>query len=182
MFPLGFIIFPYLIKIILKVVNQKSFLTLFYYGFSYGFGFLIIYLSWILNPFLVDQETKQFAFISILLPIFLSIFFGLFFLFYKNINKSICLIILTPFIFIFIELFISNFLYGFPWITYSLILSNNFLGLYIIKFYGTIVSSYLTISLFLVTILFFNNRSIFFFKLIFGIYLPFLITPIFLEF
>ena len=182
MLPLGFLIFPYLVYLIIKISKEKTILY-FFYGFCYGFGFLIIYLSWIHNPFLIQESTKQFAIISILLQIFLSIFFGLFFLLYKLFNKPLSLIIFTPFLFVFLEIFISHFFYGFPWVTFSLILSNNILGLIILKYFGSFASSYLIISLFLLTILFyyFNKSKIL--KIYFILsYLPFILIPIILNF
>ena len=139
--PLGFVIIPYLVELLLKNSHKKSYLTFFYYGFFYSLGFLSVFLSWIHNPFLVFDDTKSFAILSILLPIFISIFFGIGFIIYKFIKNLLFIIIITPFIFLFIEFIISNFLYGFPWISYSLILSNNLVGFYLLKYYGTLASS-----------------------------------------
>ena len=143
--PLGFVIIPYLVELLLKNSHKKSYLTFFYYGFFYSLGFLSVFLSWIHNPFLVFDDTKSFAILSILLPIFISIFFGIGFIIYKFIKNLLFIIIITPFIFLFIEFIISNFLYGFPWISYSLILSNNLVGFYLLKYYGTLASSFLII-------------------------------------
>ena len=149
MLPLGFIIFPYFIILISSLSKQKSFLTFFFNGFLFGLGFLIIYLSWIHNPFLVYEATKAYAFLALLLPFFLSIFFGLGFVIYKYLILKLNIILITPFVFILIEVAISNFIYGFPWITNSLILSNNIMGFYLIKYSGTITSGYLILLLFL---------------------------------
>ncbi len=157
MLPLGFIIFPYLINLISKVSEKNSFLHLFLSGFFFGFGFLLIYLSWIYNPFLVYENTKPYTIVGILFPIFLSIFYGFSFFIYKYAKNLILLILFTPFIFTFIEFFISNFIYGFPWISNSLILSNNLFGFYLIKYFGTLTSGYLIILIFILTTFFFNN-------------------------
>lgn len=162
MLPLGFLIFIYLAHLLFDK-KEKTYLSLFFFGFCYGFGFLIIYLSWIINPFLVYEETKQFAFLAILLPFFLSIFFGLFFCIFKFYKDQLILLLSIPFVFIFIEFFISNFLYGFPWISSSLILSNNFIGLYLLKIIGVYPSGYITLSIFLLpSFLYFvrNNSTI----------------------
>ena len=145
MLPLGFIIFPYFVTLISKINNKKFFFNLFFCGIFFGFGFLFIFLSWIHNPFLVYDTTKPFALLSLLLPIFLSLFFSFSLLIYKFFKKTNYIIFLTPFIFIFTEFLISNFLYGFPWLSFSLILSNNFLGFYFLKYFGTLTSSYLII-------------------------------------
>ena len=144
--PLGFLIFPYLIKLLGSKLNKKSILNFFIYGYSYGFGFLIIYLSWIRNPFLVYENTEPYAILSILLPIFLSIFFGLGFIIFKYCKNIINIILLTPLVFMLIEFLISNFYYGFPWISNSYILSNNLFGFYLIKYFGTFTSGFLAIS------------------------------------
>ncbi len=175
MLPLGFIIFPYLIFLISSFSYQKSLIKLFFCGISFGFGFLLIYLSWIYNPFLIYETTKPYSFIAILLPIFLSIFFGLGFLIYKFLKNPLLIILTTPLIFILIELIISNFIYGFPWISNSLILSNNSLGFYLIKYFGTNTSGYLILSIFLImNLLFYNNKNSYFRKLVFLAYAPFL--------
>ena len=154
MLPLGFIIFPSLIILISNLSNQKSFLTFFFNGFLFGLGFLIIYLSSVHNPFLVYETTKSYAFLAFLLPVFLSIFFGLGFIIYKYFVLKLHIILITPFVFILIEFAISNFIYGFPWISNSLILSNNIIGFYLIKYLGTITSGYLILLLFLLPIMF----------------------------
>jgi len=173
MLPLGLIIFPYLIILLSKISYQNSFLTYFFSGFLFGFGFLFIYLLWIYNPFLVYENTKPYAYLALLLPIFLSLFFGLGFLIYKFFNSKILLILITPFIFILIEFSISNFIYGFPWISNSLILSNNFFGFYILKYFGTLASGHIIISIFLLaSFIFFNYKIKNFQKLAFISYSP----------
>ena len=160
MLPLGFVIFPYLIILISNLSNQKSFFTFFFNGFLYGLGFLIIYLSWVHSPFLVYEATEGYAFLALLLPVFLSIFFGLGFVIYKYLVLKFHIILITPFIFVLIEFAISNFIYGFPWISNSLILSNNIPGFFLIKYLGTIKSGYLILLLFLLPLIFSYFTSI----------------------
>ena len=153
MLPLGFVIFPYLIILISNLSNQKSFFTFFFNGFLFGLGFLIIYLSWVHNPFLVYEATEGYAFLALLLPVFLSIFFGLGFVIYKYLVLKFHIILITPFIFVLIEFAISNFIYGFPWVSNSLILSNNIPGFFLIKYLGTITSGYLILLLYLLPLI-----------------------------
>ena len=160
MLPLGFVIFPYLIILISNLSNQKSFFTFFFNGFLFGLGFLIIYLSWVHNPFLVYEATEGYAFLALLLPVFLSIFFGLGFVIYKYLVLKFHIILITPFIFVLIEFAISNFIYGFPWVSNSLILSNNIPGFFLIKYLGTITSGYLILLLFLLPLIFSYFTSI----------------------
>ena len=76
-------------------------------------------------------------------------FFGFGFVIYKYFVLKLHKILITPFVFILIEFAISNFIYGFPWISNSLILSNNIGGFYLIKYSGTITSAYLILLLFI---------------------------------
>ena len=180
MLPLGFVIFPYFIRLVFKISVKQSLTNLFFCGFFFGLGFLFIFLSWIYNPFLVYKATKPFAILAILLPILLAIFIGLSFIIFRYIKNYFFLIILTPFIFILTEFFISSIFYGFPWLTYSLILSNNSLGFYIIKYFGTLGSGFLLISVFLIPSLFVNIYKIKRInKIVFFLYLPFLLVLIF---
>ena len=180
MLPLGFIIFPYLIVLILKMPCHKSFFLFFFNGFFYGLGFLIIYLLWIYNPFLVYEETKAYAFLSLLFPAFLSIFFGLGFVIHKYISSNFYRILCTPFIFILIEFTISNFIYGFPWISNSLILSNSILGFFLIKYLGTVTSGYLILLFFILPVMFlFITQLKKFYKLLLILLSPLILTFIF---
>ena len=154
MLPLGFVILPYFIILISNLSYKESFFRFFFNGFLFGLGFLIIYLSWVHNPFLVYEATRAYSFFALLLPLFLSIFFGLGFLIYKYLTLKLQKILFTPFIFILIEFAISSFLYGFPWVSHSLILSNNLIGFYIIKYLGTITSGYLILLFFLLPSMF----------------------------
>ncbi len=174
MLPLGLIIFPYLIKLFLDISIKKNIFNYFSFGFCYGLGFLLVFLSWIHNPFLTNEETKNYAIVALIIPIFLSLFFGVGFSIYKYINNIFYLIIFTPFIFLLIELIISNIFYGFPWVTYSLTLSNNLIGFYLLKFFGTYVSSYLVLSIFILPLIFIYFSRLEFKKIfILIIYTPF---------
>ena len=154
MLPLGFVILPYFIILISNLSYKESFFRFFFNGFLFGLGFFIIYLSWVHNPFLVYEATRPYSFFALLLPLLLSIFFGLGFLIYKYLTLKLQKILFTPFIFILIEFAISNFLYGFPWVSHSLILSNNLIGFYIIKYLGTTTSGYLILLFFLLPSMF----------------------------
>ncbi len=183
MLPLGFIIFPYLIILLKKISIQKKIYDYFYSGFFYGFGFLLVFLSWIQNPFFTNETIKNYAIISLFLPIFLSLFFGIGFVFFKYIKKICYLIIFTPFIFLSIEFVISNLFYGFPWVTFSLILSNNLLGFYLLKSFGIHVSSYLILIIFIapsIIVFYKKNKNVK--KLIFIVHLPFVIALFFILF
>ena len=183
MMPLGLVIFSYLIKLLNQISIKKNLFYYFSLGFVYGLGFLLVFLFWIQNPFLMNEATKSLSMIGLILPVFLSIFFGLGFTIYKYFNKIYSLIIFTPFIFLLIELVIANILYGFPWITYSLILSNNLVGFYFLKYFGTYISSYFIIFIYILPVLFihscnFKNIK----KFVTIIHLPFLLIFVLLFF
>ncbi len=181
MTPLGFIIFPYIINLLKENSIKRKINYYFFMGFFYGLGFLLVFLFWIQSPFLTNEETKNFAILSLLLPIFLSLFFGIGFIFFKYIKNTFYLIIFTPLIFLFIELAISKTFYGFPWVTYSLILSNNILGFYFLKSFGTFVSSYLVLMIFITPSLIIFLPKFKYEKIkIFIFHLPFLICLFFI--
>ncbi len=183
MMPLGFVIFPYLINLLSKISIKQNLFYYFSVGFFYGLGFLLVLLFWIQNPFLMNEETKNFSMIGLILPIILSIFFGLGFTIYKYFNKIYLLIIFTPFIFLLIEFFIANILYGFPWITYSLILSNNLVGFYFLKYFGTYIASYFIILIYILPfVLIYSQNCKNIKKYLTIIHLPFLLVFIFLFF
>ena len=177
MMPLGFVIFPYLINLLSKISIKQNLFYYFSLGFFYGLGFLLVFLFWIQNPFLMNEATKNFSILGLILPVFLSIVFGLGFIIYKYINKIYFLIIFTPFIFLLIEFVIANIFYGFPWITYSLILSNNLVGFYFLKYFGTYISSYLIIFIYILPVLFIYSYKLKNIKkFISFIHLPFLLV------
>ena len=177
MMPLGFVIFSYLIRLLNQISNKQDLFYYFSLGFFYGLGFLLVFLFWIQNPFLMNEATKNLSILGLILPVFLSIFFGLGFTIYKYINKIYLLIIFTPFLFLLIELVITNILYGFPWITYSFILSNNLIGFYFLKYFGTYVSSYLIIFIYILPVLFiYSNKLKNVKKFVSVIHLPFLLV------
>ena len=181
MTPLGFIIFPYIINLLKENSTKRKINNYFFIGFFYGLGFLLVLLFWIQSPFFTNNETKNFAILSLLLPIFLSLFFGIGFIFFKYIKNTFHLIFFTPFIFLFIELAISKTFYGFPWVTYSLVLSNNILGFYFLKSFGTFVSSYLVLMIFLApSLIIFSLKSKYEKIKIFIFHLPFLICLFFI--
>jgi len=72
--PLGFIIFPYFYKQLLKLNEKFSIQFNFFCGVFYGIGFLSIFLIWIKNPFLINESIKNYT--------FFFIFFNYFYFFY----------------------------------------------------------------------------------------------------
>ena len=145
--PLGFIIFPSLCFLLDSNKENNSGKNIFKKFSIFGFGFFISYLFWVKNPFFVFEETKNFFLVFLLLIILLSVILGLIFTIVIKLGKNIPVIFLVPFMFISSEYIISILFYGFPWFTFSLLLSSNEYLLFSLKSFGTLFSSYLIIQI-----------------------------------
>ncbi len=152
--PLGFIIFPFLCLLLELNKENYSDLNIFKKFSFFGFGFFISYLFWVKNPFFVFEETKNFFLVFLLLIILLSVIFSLIFTIIYKLGKNIPIIFLIPFMFTLSEYIISIFFYGFPWFTFSLLLSSNEYFLFLLKSFGTLFSSYLIIQIFCIPFIF----------------------------
>lgn len=147
--PLGFIIFPYLIYLLnynKKILNYKSH---FFAGFFYGIGFFFILLFWLKEPFLLNENTKNYSSFSYLLIIYCSLYFGIIFCILKFFNNVFFKIFLFPALVVFAEFLCANIFYGFPWFSFALINSNNNLGTILVFYIGSWGLSYITIIIFL---------------------------------
>ena len=74
-------------------------------------------------------------------------------------GKKIPIIILIPIMFTSSEYIISIFFYGFPWFTFSLLLSSNEYLLFSLKLFGTLFSSYLIIQIFCIPFIFLTKEK-----------------------
>jgi len=157
--PLGFIIFPYLCLLLDSNKKYLSDLKIFIRFSNFGFGFFISYLFWIKNPFFVFEETKNFFLVFLLLIILLSLILSLIFTIIIKLGKNIPIIFLIPFIFTSSEYIISLLFYGFPWFTFSLIISSNEYLLFSLKSFGTLFSSYLIIQIFCIPFIFLTKEN-----------------------
>jgi len=157
--PLGFIIFPLLCFLLDTNKETYTDYNIFKKLSIFGFGFFISYLFWVKNPFFIFEETKNFFLVFLLLIILLSVILSLIFTIILKLGKNIPIIFLIPFIFTSSEYIISVFFYGFPWFTFSLILSSNEYLLFTLKSFGTLFSSYLIIQLFCVPFIFFTKKN-----------------------
>ena len=158
--PLGFIVFPFLCLLLDSDKTNKSNFNIFKNFSFFGFGFFISYLFWVKNPFFVFEETKNFFIVFLLLIILLSLILSLIFTIVLKLGKSIPVIFLIPFMFTISEYIISIFLYGFPWFTFSLIISSNEYLLFLLKSFGTLISSYLIIQIFCLPSIFLNTLNL----------------------
>ena len=152
--PLGFIIFPSLCLLLDSKRRYNSNLNIFKNFSFFGFGFFISYLFWIKNPFFVFEETKNFFLVFLLLIILLSLILSLVVTTILVLGKNIPIIFLIPFMFTISEYIISVIFYGFPWFTFSLVVSSNEYLLFSLKSFGTLISSYLIIQIFCLPFIF----------------------------
>ena len=121
--PLGFVAFPYLFSLLIsnEFIKKNRFLQ-FNAGLIFGLTMIFFILFWIREPFLIDEQTSKYSFLSYFLVIYCSIYFGIIFLFLSFINNKISKLILIPILIIISEIIRENFLYGFPWISFSLMM------------------------------------------------------------
>ncbi len=152
--PLGFIIFPFLCLLLNLNRKKNSHLNTFKNFSFFGFGFFISYLFWVKNPFFVFEETKNFFLVFLLLIILLSLILSLVFTIISKLGKNIPVIFLIPFMFTISEYIISVLFYGFPWFTFSLVISSNEYLMFSLKSFGTLTSSYLIIQIFCLPFIF----------------------------
>ena len=173
--PLGFIIFPFLCFLLDLNRKNNSDLNVFKNFSFFGFGFFISYLFWVKNPFFIFEETKNFFLVFLLLIILLSLILSLVFTIISKLGKNIPIIFLIPFMFTISEYIISVFFYGFPWFTFSLVISSNEYLLFLLKFFGTLISSYLIIQIFCLPFIYITKVKL---KKEIGYFSFFIILPI----
>ncbi len=159
-FPLGFIIFPSLCLLLDTNRKNNSNLNIFNNFLLFGFGFFISYLFWVKNPFFVFEETKNFFLVFLLLIILLSLILSLIFTIISKLGKNIPIFFLIPFMFTIFEYIISVTFYGFPWFTFSLVISSNEYLLFSLKSFGTLISSYLIIQIFCLPFIFITKVNL----------------------
>ena len=172
-FPLGFIIFPFLCfyfdKNLKKLNKKKIFINCFAFGATFFGSFLI----WMQSPFYIFEETRYLFFLSLIFIIFLSILFSTIFtliIFYNKLTPSFFSV---PIIFVLTEFIISNIFSGFPWVTFSLIVSNIELFSYIFKYFGTFLTSYIVLQVYCIPYYFFSkNERLNVFRFSFFVTLP----------
>ena len=157
--PLGFVVFPYICIFIENNKFNLKKIDLFKYSFSFSFAFLLSFLFWIQNPFYVFDETKNIFFLSLLLIILLAFIFSLTFTLIVKYNNFIPTLFLVPLLFVIYEFIVSIIFSGFPWLTFSLILSNLDLFSYIVRNFGTLISSFITIQLFCIPFIFLTKKT-----------------------
>ena len=153
-FLINFLTFPLLFNLI---TNKKASINLFFIGWLFGFGYFLSSLYWIANSLTFDENLKVFIPIGlILVPSFLAVFYGLITLLtsFFNLKNNFSSILIFAAIFSFIEFLRGHMLGGFPWnlISYSWSEFTNFIQ--IISIIGTYSFNLLSITLFLLPIIY----------------------------
>ena len=157
--PIGFVLFPIICYQIDTIINKNKKLNIFYVFFLIGLGFFTTSLIWIINPFFVFEETKYYFPISFALPLIITIIFSLVatcLIFYL---KNIPSYLLVPLIFIITEFLVSRIFYGFPWITFASVISSLDNLLILVKYFGTLFSSFIIIIFFCLPYIFLVNKK-----------------------
>ena len=157
--PLGFLIFPFF-YFHLKSINQsRSNLFYFINGLIYSLGFFSFYLIWIKNPFLVNELSQSYTYYSFLLIFIISFLFGVLFILFKYFRYLKHDIFLIPLFFTIFEMIIANLWHGFPWISFALIFSNNFIGSILLDLFGSYGAGFILINIFLIPVYILNYKN-----------------------
>ena len=153
---INFFTLPVLLYMSVNYVDKKT--ISFFVGWVFGFGYFISNLYWITNSLTFDVNFKFFIpFALILIPLFLGIFYGLvtFLCNFFNLKNKISSILIFSVIFGGIE-FLRSFIFGgFPWNLLVFSLSNNLPSLQILSYVGTYSLNLLSITIFLLPVIFF---------------------------
>ncbi len=156
LFFINFLTFPVLLYILINYVNKKT--ISFFVGLIFGFGYFISNLYWITNSLTFDANFKiVIPFALILIPLFLGIFYGLvtFLCNFFNLKNKISSILIFSIFFGGIE-FLRSFIFGgFPWNLVVFSFSNNLYSLQILSYIGTYSLNLLSITIFLLPVIFF---------------------------
>lgn len=162
-FVINFISFP-LFFIFLFNENKKisKSLSFFKYGWSFGFGYFICSLYWIVISLTFDETFKFLIPIAIiLLPAFLALFYGLIAYFFSifHIKKIISSFLLFSVLFGLIEFIRGSILTGFPWNLIAFSFSDSIYFIQILSVIGTYSFNLICISIFTAPALFFLKQS-----------------------
>ncbi len=156
LFFINFLTLPVLLYILVNYVDKKT--ISFFVGWIFGFGYFISNIYWITNSLTFDLNFKFIIpFALILIPLFLGIFYGLvtFLCNFFNLKNKISSILLFSIFFGGIE-FLRGFIFGgFPWNLVVFSLSNNLPSLQILSYIGTYSLNLLSITIYLIPVIFF---------------------------
>jgi len=173
---INFITFPILFLFVLN--NKRSNWISFKIGWLFGFGYFVSNLYWITYSLTHEEIFKPLIpFAIIIIPLFLGLFYGFGTLIcsFFNLKKNFFSILIFAIIFSVIE-FIRSFIFGgFPWNIIAYSWSNYLNSIQILSLIGTYSFNLISITVFLLPLIVFFNKTLKF-KLFF-----FLISIIFLA-
>ena len=184
LFFLPLISFPVLFYLLEKEQKNKS---IFYLGFSFGFGHFLFLIYWIAIALLVDA--KQFSwlipFALTLIPATLAIYFGLFALLYKKLvavfafKDNFQKILTFALCFFVVEFLRSNLLSGFPWMLLGYVWMFNLKFAQIGSIFGIFGLSVFAVLVALFPVIFYKTKptisdKIFAFKIIISLVFAFI--------
>ena len=155
---LNFLSLPTLLYILINYTHKK--IISFFVGWVFGFGYFISNLYWITNSLTFDVNFKLIIpFALILIPLFLGIFYGLvtFLSSLFNLKNKLSSVLIFSIFFGGIEFLRSFILGGFPWNLLVFSVSNNLPSLQILSYVGTYSLNLLSITIFLLPIIFFHK-------------------------
>ena len=159
---LNFITFPMFFLIFVNNYKLSKFVA-FIIGWSFGFGYFVSSLYWITNSLTFDESYKKLIpFAIILIPLFIGMFYGLWTLIcssFKIQKDDISSILIFVTSLSAVEFLRGTILGGFPWnlIAYSWLKHTAFLQ--ILSFVGTYSLNLLSITIFLIPLIFIINKN-----------------------
>jgi len=157
---INFITFPLLLFLILSIKNNNNNnRNFFYLGTAFGFGFFLFGNYWISISLTHDEIYKALIpFALILIPLFLSLFLGIaIFIVGPYIEKKIFFVLFFSLIISIFEFLRGNILTGFPWNLMAYTWSWSIETIQILSLVGTYSLSLMSITIFCIPFIFFNN-------------------------
>ena len=180
---LNFFTFPILLLFV--IINFKKKWISFKIGWIFGFGYFISNIYWITNSLTFDKIFEPLIPIAfIIIPLFLGAFYGFVTLIcsFFNLEKNFYTILVFAVTFSLIEFIRGFILGGFPWNLIAYSWTNYLNSIQIISLIGTYSFNLISITIFVLPIIIFFNKSLKFKLVILFFLLLILVTNYFYGF
>ena len=180
---LNFFTFPILLLFV--IINFKKKWISFKIGWIFGFGYFISNIYWITNSLTFDKIFEPLIPIAfIIIPLFLGTFYGFVTLIcsFFNLEKNFYAILVFAVTFSLIEFIRGFILGGFPWNLIAYSWTNYLNSIQIISLIGTYSFNLISITIFVLPIIIFFNKSLKFKLVILFFLLLILVTNYFYGF